>query len=124
MQFIVDAQLPPRLARFITSQGYPAEHVGDRKGGLIETDSSIAQRADANGAVVVTKDADFKHSHFAIGTPCLLLVINTGNISNRDLLTFVGGFLPAVVEAFESCDLVELYDRYMVGYPRSDARHQ
>ena len=29
MQFLIDAQLPPGLARFLVEQGYRAEHVAD-----------------------------------------------------------------------------------------------
>jgi predicted nuclease of predicted toxin-antitoxin system len=30
MRFIVDAQLPPALARWLVRQGHEAEHVADR----------------------------------------------------------------------------------------------
>lgn len=29
MRFLVDAQLPPALARWLTAKGYEAEHVAD-----------------------------------------------------------------------------------------------
>lgn len=29
MRFLVDAQLPPALARWLASQGHQADHVGD-----------------------------------------------------------------------------------------------
>lgn len=29
MRFLVDAQLPPALARWLAAQGHEAEHVGD-----------------------------------------------------------------------------------------------
>jgi predicted nuclease of predicted toxin-antitoxin system len=31
MRFIVDAQLPPALARWLTAKGHQAEHVTDRQ---------------------------------------------------------------------------------------------
>ena len=58
MRFIVDAQLPPALARWLTAQGYEAEHVFDV--GLAEApDAVIWRRATENVAVVVSKDDDF-----------------------------------------------------------------
>ena len=30
MRFLVDAQLPPALARWLVAAGHEAEHVGDR----------------------------------------------------------------------------------------------
>ncbi len=58
MRFLVDAQLPPALARHIESSGHKAEHVVDlglEKG----TDVRIRAKAAELGAVIVTKDEDF-----------------------------------------------------------------
>ena len=58
MRFVVDAQLPPALARWLASQGVEAEHVFDV--GLAEApDAVIWQQAMERVAVVVSKDEDF-----------------------------------------------------------------
>ena len=58
MRFIVDAQLPPALARCLTTQGVEAEHVFDV--GLTEaSDAVICQRAMDRVAIVMSKDEDF-----------------------------------------------------------------
>lgn len=69
MRFIVDAQLPPALARWLTAQGHEAEHVFDV--GLAEaSDAVIAQRAVDITAVVITKDEDFVlRGHMAATVP-------------------------------------------------------
>lgn len=58
MNFLVDAQLPPGLARWLSDQGYSAQHVDDV--GLAGAEDSViwnhALRVDA---IIVTKDEDF-----------------------------------------------------------------
>ncbi|MBY6243489.1 DUF5615 family PIN-like protein [Methylosinus sp. Sm6] len=57
-RFLVDAQLPPALARWLVAVGDEAEHVSDvGLGGA--RDDAIWRFALACGAVVVTKDEDF-----------------------------------------------------------------
>jgi predicted nuclease of predicted toxin-antitoxin system len=58
LRFLVDAQLPPALARRIESLGHAAEHVADR--GLAKApDNQIRACAGETGAVIVTNDEDF-----------------------------------------------------------------
>jgi predicted nuclease of predicted toxin-antitoxin system len=59
MRFVVDAQLPPALARFLASLGEEAIHVLDA--GLLEADDGeIWSFALANDWVIITKDDDFQ----------------------------------------------------------------
>jgi predicted nuclease of predicted toxin-antitoxin system len=58
MRFFVDAQLPPALARFLTSAGHEAAHVADL-GMTAASDHAIWRQAADSGAVLVTKDSDF-----------------------------------------------------------------
>jgi predicted nuclease of predicted toxin-antitoxin system len=69
MHFVIDAQLPPRLVPFFANRGHDAVHVQDLPGGVTASDADIATYADAEGAVVITKDADFRHAHIATGRP-------------------------------------------------------
>jgi len=53
LNFLVDAQLPPALPRFLQSQGYAAAHVA--AAGLLNSDDNpIWQYALDRGAVIVT----------------------------------------------------------------------
>jgi predicted nuclease of predicted toxin-antitoxin system len=58
LKFLVDAQLPPSLARWIPSRGHEATHVFDI---AMHTagDAAIWEYAGANGCVLLTKDEDF-----------------------------------------------------------------
>ncbi|MDP8924888.1 MAG: DUF5615 family PIN-like protein [Chloroflexota bacterium] len=58
MRFLVDAQLPPALARWLVERGHAAEHVADL-GMAGASDGTIWDRAATTGAVVLTKDEDF-----------------------------------------------------------------
>jgi predicted nuclease of predicted toxin-antitoxin system len=57
---------------------------------------------------VVSKDSDFRDSHLLSGSPARLLVVSTGNITNRDLLALFDEHLDALVDAFEGANLVQL----------------
>jgi predicted nuclease of predicted toxin-antitoxin system len=108
VRFLVDAQLPVRLARFLTESGHDAIHSSQLPDGNRTTDDRIAARADAESRAVVTKDRDFRDSHLLRRTPRRLLVIATGNITNNDLLALLETNLDLVIEAFTEAALVEL----------------
>jgi len=55
VRFVVDAQLPPALARRLETLGHTAEHVADR-GMTSAADNVIRDYAAGVGAVIVTKD--------------------------------------------------------------------
>jgi predicted nuclease of predicted toxin-antitoxin system len=108
VKFLVDAQLPARLAKFLTGKGHDAIHSSDLPDGNRTPDSEIALRADEDGRVVVTKDRDFRDTHLLHRTPRRLLVVATGNISNRDLQSLVAANLQAIVNALDRAHYVEL----------------
>ncbi|HEX4349105.1 MAG TPA: DUF5615 family PIN-like protein, partial [Verrucomicrobiae bacterium] len=56
MKFIVDAQLPRRLARELAAAGHDAMHTLDFPAGNRTPDEDIAAVAVREGRVVVTKD--------------------------------------------------------------------
>jgi len=58
LRFLVDAQLPPKLARRLAEEGHRAEHVVDIGLG-IAADRAIWAYASTNDCVVVSKDQDF-----------------------------------------------------------------
>lgn len=63
MRFLVDAQLPARLARFLRQAGHDVVHTSDLPDGNRTPDRQIAELADGQSRVVVTKDRDFRDSH-------------------------------------------------------------
>lgn len=108
MKFLIDAQLPARLARQLIDSGHDAIHTLDLPEQNRTADAEISRMADIEDRVLVSKDRDFRNSHLLRGTPGRLLVVSTGNITNRDLLALFDEHLDAVVAAFEGAKLVQL----------------
>jgi len=108
MKFVVDAQLPRRLARQLTAAGHDAVHTLDLPQGNRTPDPSITSFAVSENRVVVTKDQDFVTQFLLHGAPPKLLLVSTGNISNDALSHLVAVNLTALVAALNKHDFVEL----------------
>lgn len=88
MRFLIDAQLPPGLARWIDSRGYIAVHVRDV--GLANSeDSEIWSRALANGEIIVTRDEDFGERSARVPTCPTILWLRIGNSTNKALIAWI-----------------------------------
>lgn len=85
MNFLVDAQLPRRLACRLGEAGHDALHTLDLPHGNHTTDAEINTLLVQERRVVITKDADFVNSFLLTGQPYKLLLISTRNITNNDL---------------------------------------
>jgi len=121
VKFLVDAQLPARLARFLISAGHDALHTTELPDGSRTTDGQLVELADGEGRVVVTKDWDFRDGHLLTRSPQRLLVVATGNITNAALLVLFETHLDAIAAALEEADFVELGpDSLVVHRPRQD----
>lgn len=99
-RFLVDAQLPPALAQWLQQQGHQAEHVF-HVGLATATDRVIWDQAQAMGAVIVTKDADFALRRVRETGGPQVVWVQRGNVSRRDLLTWFDPLLPAVDVAIQ-----------------------
>lgn len=108
MRFLVDAQLPARLARHLTGAGHDAVHSSALPAGNRTTDAEITRQADAEDRVVVTKDRDFRNGHLLRGRPRRLLIVATGNIDNRQLVDLFDQYLDDLVGALAEVRFVEL----------------
>ncbi len=86
MRFLFDTQLPMKLAELLIAAGHEVVHTSQLPDGNRTTDAALAALADEQDRVVVTKDRDFRNSHLLRHSPQRLLVVATGNISNKDLL--------------------------------------
>ncbi len=111
MKFVVDAQLPPALARSLREAGHDVQAVRDL--GLREAeDSDIWNYALANHAAVITKDQDFAERLLASRSAPVIVWLRIGNTSNRALLEWLLPLWPEVVSRIESGDnLVEVREK-------------
>ncbi len=108
MKFLVDAQLPRRLSRWLQEQGHDALHTLDLPLGNRTPDAEVVRIADAEARIVVTKDADFVQSHLLQGGPSRLLLISTGNINNDELMRLFHLALPQLIDGFTAASYLEL----------------
>lgn len=108
MKFLVDAQLPKHLAAILNWQGQDALHTLDLPEGNRTPDWRINQISVEEQRVVITKDADFVNSLLLSAVPYKLLLVSTGNISNRDIQDIFTKNLPAILLALEKSDYVEI----------------
>jgi predicted nuclease of predicted toxin-antitoxin system len=105
VKFIVDANLPPALARWLASEGHDAFHVSDL--GMTSTpDRTIWQRAREISACIVTKDEDFTLLQALDPTGPAVVWIRIGNAVRNVLLRRLPGIWPSVVSAIEQGDKV------------------
>jgi predicted nuclease of predicted toxin-antitoxin system len=100
MLFLVDAQLPPALARWLAANGHEASHVGDL-GMQSASDIAIWDHALATGAVIVTKDEDFAQRKVLIDEGPVIVWVRLPNTRKRDLLAWFETALPDILAAIE-----------------------
>ena len=108
MNVLVDAQLPRRMTAWFVAAGCDAVHTLDLPNGNRTTDQEVMDAADQQQRIVITKDADFVDSHLLQKRPAKLLLVSTGNISNRDLERLLVPLIPDLVREFQSNSFLEL----------------
>jgi predicted nuclease of predicted toxin-antitoxin system len=108
VKFLVDAQLPRRMAARLKERGHDAVHTLDLIHGNHTTDKEINDISLRETRVVITKDSDFVDSLLVRGEPWKLLWVTTGNIRNETLEALFLSNLDRIVEALDINDYVEL----------------
>jgi predicted nuclease of predicted toxin-antitoxin system len=100
VRFLVDAQLPPALARWLTAQGHDAHHVFDLD--LHQaSDRAIWAEAVKSGAAILSKDEDFITLATLEPKGPQVVWVRAGNTTTRALLEWMTPLLPTIVEALE-----------------------
>jgi predicted nuclease of predicted toxin-antitoxin system len=108
VNFLVDAQLPRRVAAWLTAAGCDAKHTLDLPDGNRSSDEQVNDVAELERRVVISKDADFVDSHLLRGRPAKLLLISTGNASNAELEALFVPLIPDIVREFGVNSFLEL----------------
>lgn len=108
MKFLVDAQLPGRLAILLREAGFDATHTLELNAGNRTPDTLLNQISLAEQRVVITKDAYFVDSFLLRREQWKLLLVATGNIRNTELLTLLEANLEQIVEGFAIFDFIEI----------------
>ena len=108
MKFLIDAQLPPALAKSLEEAGCEAEHVMDI-GLNTSEDTPIWDYAISNGTVIVTKDEDFASRIQMKPEGPAIVWLRIGNCSNRALLRWLAPMLPHIMDSLRQGEkLIEI----------------
>lgn len=108
MRFLIDAQLPPALARLLLSLGHEAEHIADI-GLTSASDGRIWRHAAERGAVIVTKDEDFLTLRALRPDGPPIVWVRLGNTTRDSLVETLKAAMPEIVAALERGEtIVEL----------------
>ena len=105
IRFIVDAQLPPALAEYLSRRGLPARHV-NRIGLGVASDTEIWAYAVQHQAVLITKDEDFVQLAQRTTAGTAVVWLRLGNITNPALWNALEPILSDIVSAVEAGDRI------------------
>ena len=104
MRYLIDAQLPPGLAYWLSARGHACDHVNDIGLGAA-TDERIEAWARDRRAVIWSKDADFAER--ARQSPGLQVVwLCCGNTTNAALRTWLAPLLEKIEAALEAGEVL------------------
>ena len=108
MKFLIDAQLPLRLSHLLKSMGHDAIHTKELALKNTTPDTEINTISLREQRIVITKDSDFWDSFYVSQEPYKLLLVTTGNISNRELESLFVKNLEQLTRLFEQHSLIEM----------------
>lgn len=116
MKFLVDAQLPYLLSKWIIEKGFESIHTEDLPNKDETEDEEIRMISARSDLIVITKDLDFYDSHLLRDSPKRLLLITTGNIKNHQLLNLFRRNFQEIVDLFEHCNLIEMSNEELIAH--------
>jgi len=108
VKFIVDAQLPRSLSDYLNQKGHNSIHTLDLPDKNKTKDSQIAEIANKQGRILISKDIDFLESFILKSEPGKLILIKTGNITNKHLIRLFDKNMETLVQMMSRSNLVEL----------------
>lgn len=101
MRVLCDVHIPYRLVNFLRERGVDATHVNRILDKSYTKDAEIVRYVDETGSFLITKDADFRDSHFITGKPARVVRVALGNLSNDQLIALFDHHWTALRSIFE-----------------------
>ena len=101
LSFLIDTQLPPVLAEMFRYKGYDAKHTNEYPEGIFMSDSVISDYAEKEDRIIVSKDTDFLDLALLSKKNIKVLLIETGNIKNAELLELISKNLSIIEKQYE-----------------------
>lgn len=108
MKFIVGAQLPKSLSDFLNAKGFDSLLTLDLPNKNKTKDYQIAKLANEEERFLISKDIDFLESLIVKSEPRKLIMIKTGNISNKALISLFNKNLEIIIEMISRSNLIEI----------------
>jgi predicted nuclease of predicted toxin-antitoxin system len=102
LKFIIDTQLPPKLAKYLRDKGCPTIHTSYYPNGHLLDDSTIIDIAIRENRIVITKDSDFLDNFLLNGVPPKVLMLQFGNISNLELIGLFDKEIGQIMDIFSN----------------------
>ena len=116
MKFIIDAQLPLALSKYLENRGFDVVHTDNLPNREFTTDNEIRELSVSERRIVITKDSDFLDSYYIKAIPPKLLLVSTGNIKNKALISLFDSNIEKIVELFSTYSFVELDNFEIIGH--------
>ena len=114
MKVLCDVHIFYKIVRFFKKKGIEAVYVNELPDKWFTKDNIISRLADAEGFTVITKDIDFKNSHFIQNSPLRLIRIALGNISNQELLDIFENHLDLIkLNCAEPKCFIKIFDSHI-----------
>jgi predicted nuclease of predicted toxin-antitoxin system len=102
MKILCDVHISLKITKFFISKGINSLHVNNILDKWFTSDIDISKYADNHGYIVITKDSDFKNTHFIKKSPKKLIKVNLGNISTNRLIDIFENHYLLLIEKFDN----------------------
>ncbi len=114
MNFLINANLPRRLVYLFREHGHHALHTLDLPAANATDDMAILQYSAEENFVIITKDSDFITSFWLNNRPNKLLLMSTGNISNKELEALLTANFEQIITDLTKNRFVELSRSHVI----------
>lgn len=114
MKFIIDAQLPKRLASFLLEKGYFAIHTLDLPNRNKTYDREIIELSLKEQFIVISKDADFYNAYLCKGEPYKLIYLKVGNLSTSEIIILFDKNLDVIINQISINYVIEISNRNII----------
>lgn len=108
MKFLIDAQLPPSLARLLKDKGHDAIHTLSLPEKNFTTDQTINKISIKEERILISKDSDFYHSFLLKREPYKVLLVRMGNLKKDNVNNLIIDNLETILKYFQTGYMVEI----------------
>lgn len=114
MNFLIDAQLPERLCSIFSKNNFDCKHTLNLPLKNFTTDSEIIKICEKENRILITKDKEFEISYLVNNIPPKLILVTTGNISNKSLLAIFSGNFTEIINKISENNFIEISSRQII----------